>query len=403
MASYLVTGATGQQGGAVVTHLLAAGANVHAVVRDQSSPKATALRDRGVVLFEGTHEEPDTVFRAAAAGCTGVFLNPSVFQPGQAKAQADAIIRACKAGARQTLTSIVLSSTSRTEEMSADLAVPTAVHPWLGQYFTAKVEVEAAVRESGLRYYAILRPPVLAYDYLLPSSANPQGFPDLPRSGTLVTSLNDDVSMPLLDPDDVGRFAAAALLDPAKFSGHEIVLASDNLSPREVRDVLARVSGINIKFHKRTPAEMEETRMIPMFHAFELLANHRPRRVDVKALEEKYGFELTRFAEYMQRNKDELINSLPPRSAAALWGNRTLHSLLAANGWCMGGISRVTHVMVRGEWHWQRCLSFCWPTWPQSRDNFEMISSNSLSLSSLIAVWVYHVLRTKCSWDSCFC
>lgn len=318
MVSYLVTGATGRQGGAVVNRLLAAGAKVHAVVRNQSSPEAAALHERGVVLFEGTHEEPHRVFLAAAKGCTGVFLNLTVFEPGKAGSQADAVINACKTGAGTTLTSIVLSSTSRTDEMSTDLDTAVAVHPWLGQYYTAKSEVEAAVRASGIEHYTILRPPVLAYDYLLPNSATPQAFPQLPRLGTLVTSLNDEGTLPYLDEDDIGMLTAAALLEPAKFSGHEIELASDNLSAREVRDVLAHVSGIDVKLHKRTPSELEETKNTEFFQVFELLANRSPRRVDVEALEETYGIKLTRFSEYMERNKDKLIDSLPPRSAIAL-------------------------------------------------------------------------------------
>ncbi|OQV01431.1 hypothetical protein CLAIMM_06795 [Cladophialophora immunda] len=318
MPKYLVTGATGFQGGAVVTSLLAAGAEVHAVVRDQSSPKAIALRERGVVLFQGTHEEPDTVFRTAAAGCTGVFLNLTIFEPGAAKAQADAIIRACVAGAGETLTSIVLSSTSRTMEMSTQPALAAAVHPWLGNYYTSKAEVEAAVRESGIRDYTILRPPVLDYDYLLPHSASSHAFPELPRSATLVTSLNDDRTMPYLDENDIGKFATTALLDPAKFSGHEIEMASDNLSARDARDILARVSGIDIKLHKRTPAEVEETKNTAFFQIFEELANRVARRVDVEALEQKYGIKTTTFEEYMKKNKEKLLDSLPPRSAAIL-------------------------------------------------------------------------------------
>ena len=318
MASYLVTGATGRQGGAVVNHLLAAGAKVHAVVRNPSSREATALHEKGVVLFEGTYEEPDKVFFAAAKGCTGVFLNLTVFEPGKARAQADAIISACRTGAETTLTSIVLSSTSRTDEMSTELDTASAVHPWLGQYYTAKSEVEAAVRESRIEHYTILRPPVLAYDYLLPSSVTPQAFPQLPRSGTLVTSLDDNGTMPYLDEDDIGMLTVAALLEPSKFSGHEIELASDNLSSQEVRDILGLVSGIDINLHKRTASELEESKMTEFFQVFELLANHSPRRVDVEALEEKYGIKLTRFSEYMEKNKDKLIDSLPPRSAITL-------------------------------------------------------------------------------------
>ncbi len=317
MPTYLVTGSTGQQGSAVVKHLLYSGATIHAVVRDQSSEKSKALASKGVVLFQGTHEEPDDVFRTASKGCTGLFLNPSVFQPGVAKAQAEAIIKACKSGGGDTFTSIVLSSTTRTAEMSADLATAGAISPFLGGYYTAKAEVEVAVRDSGIKHYTILRPPVLNHDYLLPASASPGGFPDLPRSGKLVTTLDDGLTMPYLDPEDVGKLASAALLDPAKFSGHEIELAADNLTAQDVRDVLAKVSGIDIKFHKRTPEEVEAAKMTAFFQAFEMLANVRAAQVDVDALEGKYGIKLTRFTEYMQKNKEKLMDSLPPKSAAA--------------------------------------------------------------------------------------
>ena len=130
--------------------------------------------------------------------------------------------------------------------------------------------------------------------------------------------MKEDETMPYLDEVDVGRVAAAVLLNPAKFSGHETELAADNLSSREVRDILARVSGIDIKLHKRTPAEEEETKMTEFFQVFERLANRLPRRVDVEALEKEYGIKLTRFVEYMERNKDKLMESLPPRSVAAL-------------------------------------------------------------------------------------
>ncbi|KAK5080756.1 hypothetical protein LTR05_008461 [Lithohypha guttulata] len=318
MSTYLVTGATGFQGGAVVTELLAAGMNVHAVVRNKSSPAAIALQGRGVVLFEGTHENPDKVFREAAAGCTGLFFNPTIFDPEGAKSHAKAIIQACKAGAGETLSSIVISSTYRTAEMGKNLHVTAEIHPFLEKYYASKVEVEAAVRDSRIRHITILRAPVLNYDYLLPTSAKPSApFPQLPRSGTLTTSLNEGLTMPHLDENDIGKFATAALLNPAKFSGHEIELAGGNLSPADIRDILVEVSGIELRLHKRTAEELEDSKDREFFQVFELLTNRIPCTIDVAALEEKYGIKLTRFEQYLRRNKDKLIDSLPPRSMAA--------------------------------------------------------------------------------------
>jgi uncharacterized protein YbjT (DUF2867 family) len=318
MPTYLVTGATGQQGGAVVDHLLAAGAKIHAVVRDTSSPKAAALREKGVVLFQGEHENPDEVFRAAAEGCTGLFLNPTVFEPGKARAQGDAIIKAAKAGGGAGLTTVVLSSTSRADEIVKKIHIATEIHPWLGAYWTAKAEVEMAVEESGFQHWTILQPPVLMYDLLLPASAGPHAFPLLPREAEFRTTLNDDRTMPYLDQDDIGRFSAAVFANPAKFSGHRINMAGDNLSTKQVCEILSRVSGVEVKLHKRTPEEIEASKGKEFFQDFEKLNNVDPWYVDVEAMEAKYGIRATRFEEFFVKNKEKLLDSLPPRSAAFL-------------------------------------------------------------------------------------
>ena len=75
-ASYLVTGATGQQGGATARALLSAGATVHALVRNPSSPAAQALQEDGAVLFKGDFDDVPAI-RAATAGVSGVSARPS--------------------------------------------------------------------------------------------------------------------------------------------------------------------------------------------------------------------------------------------------------------------------------------------------------------------------------------
>ncbi|RVX74967.1 hypothetical protein B0A52_01244 [Exophiala mesophila] len=318
MSTFLVTGATGQQGGAVVDELLAAGAKVHATVRDLSAPKAKALASRGVVLFQGTHEEPEEVFKAAAKGCVGLFLNVSTFDPATAKKHAADIIKACKAGAGSTLTSIVLSSTLQVDELIAHADALVEIHPWIAQYYAAKAGVEAAVRESGIANYTILRPPVLHHDYVLPAAASSHAYYELVKSATLVTSIEDDKTLPYLDAGDVGKFAAAALLKPSEFSGHEIALGSENLTARDIAEIISRVSGIPIKLHRRTPEEKEASKNTEFFQGFEGIANRFPRKVDVSALEKKYGIKMTTFEEYMEKNKELLLDSLPPRSSAFL-------------------------------------------------------------------------------------
>lgn len=64
-----VVGGTGQQGGATIDALLAAGARVRATVRDASSDRARALAGRGVELVPGDLDDPEQL-RAASTGCS---------------------------------------------------------------------------------------------------------------------------------------------------------------------------------------------------------------------------------------------------------------------------------------------------------------------------------------------
>ena len=67
----LVTGATGQQGGAVLRHLMPHGWRLRAMVRDPSKPAAQELAAMGVEVVEGDYTDPASLERAMA-GCHGV-------------------------------------------------------------------------------------------------------------------------------------------------------------------------------------------------------------------------------------------------------------------------------------------------------------------------------------------
>jgi uncharacterized protein YbjT (DUF2867 family) len=78
----LVTGATGRQGGATATKLIADGWQVHALVRDPSSDRARTLSEMGVELASGDMDDLASLERAMA-GVYGVFsVQPTVSQPG---------------------------------------------------------------------------------------------------------------------------------------------------------------------------------------------------------------------------------------------------------------------------------------------------------------------------------
>ena len=90
----LVTGATGNVSGSVITNLVSLGAAVRALVRDES--KAQGLKHAGVEVVVGDLEKPKTL-DAAFSGVDKVFLLTSV-GPNAATHASNAIAAAGRAG-----------------------------------------------------------------------------------------------------------------------------------------------------------------------------------------------------------------------------------------------------------------------------------------------------------------
>jgi uncharacterized protein YbjT (DUF2867 family) len=104
----LVTGATGNQGGAVTRALLDAGHRVRALTRRTGSSAALALAGAGAEVVAGDFGDPASL-RAACRGADGVFVMSAPFEAGtEAEVrQATAVLEAAvEAGVGQVVFSI---------------------------------------------------------------------------------------------------------------------------------------------------------------------------------------------------------------------------------------------------------------------------------------------------------
>ena len=80
-AVILVTGATGQQGGAVARELLAAGHKVRAMTRNPDSEAAKALADLGAEVVRGDLNDTASLERALK-GAWGAFAIQNTWEAG---------------------------------------------------------------------------------------------------------------------------------------------------------------------------------------------------------------------------------------------------------------------------------------------------------------------------------
>ncbi|GAB1201687.1 hypothetical protein APSETT445_000270 [Aspergillus pseudonomiae] len=118
-------------------------------------------------------------------------------------------------------------------------------------------------------------------------------------SSVTMTGKHEESTMTVLDPGDVGKFAAAAIVNPAALNKHEIDLGVESLTPAEIVRELSRVSG-------------KEARDLavrdPRLYA-QLWTNEVGYQVNFKELE-KYPIRLTKFSEYLAKHQDEVLEAL---------------------------------------------------------------------------------------------
>ncbi|KKY37932.1 hypothetical protein UCDDA912_g02149 [Diaporthe ampelina] len=305
MGTFLVTQGTGQQSRWVISHLLAAGSKIHAVVRDlQKVPPV--LQDPSITLFRGESQNFEDILKAAQ-GCKGVFLNTFPY-PGLEALQAKTVVEACqKAGIEQ----IVVATTHGTANKAMwDDEITKEIN--LHQYFSSKAAVEEIVRAGGFQSYTILRPAVIHHDFFKPGCYG--NFPRLPTHGELDHLLEDGARLPFTDASDVGKYAAAALRDPAKFGGQEIDLGNELVTIEEARDILTQVSGRPVWVTKRTQKEVEEMCISVFGQAFHLLSNIKDLSWTIagaKEVQDKFGIPFTSLEAAVQRDRALLLECLP--------------------------------------------------------------------------------------------
>lgn len=254
-------------------------------------------------LCPGAFDVLDSL-KAAAAGTTAVFLNvsPTIKELESELRHAKNIIQAAKAAG--TVSSIVYSSVVMTGKHESfpnwGPDYPT------GWYWTSKAAIESNVRGAGFAQWTILRPAFLMCNYVSPVADFM--FPELPKRHTFLSAYKSDNAMTVCDPDDVGKFAAAAFLEPERWDHEEIELGVEALAPKEITESFINASGKDIKTEFYPVEEAAALSAVNSVIRAQLWENEVGYKVDFEALK-KYPIKLTTFDEYLQREKGLVHNT----------------------------------------------------------------------------------------------
>ena len=220
----LVTGGTGSQGGATVTHLLAAKkVRVRVLTRNLESPKAKSLAARGVELVKGDFEDVASL-RTALAGVSAAFSVQQWTEKGGTAAEELNGKRFADAVKASGSPHLVYSSAEGVERNSG-----------LGHY-ESKWAIEQHIRD--LKLPATILRPVGFMDAL--------GVPAIQRGmylGMFRANWGISHRVQFVATYDIGWFAARALEDPERYAGRVIQLAGDELNVADIIRTFKTVTG----------------------------------------------------------------------------------------------------------------------------------------------------------------
>lgn len=233
----LVTGATGQQGGAVARKLLERGFAVRVLTRDTQKPAAKELAGLGAEVVEGDLDDRASIERALE-GVRGVFSVQQFAETGvegevrQGKALADA--------AKETgVEHFVYSSVG-------------SVHKETGiPHFDSKWEVEEHARGIGLPC-TVLRPVFFMQNW--------EWMREPILGGALPQPLDPEKPLQNVAVEDIGAFAALAFENPDQWIGREVDLAGDEMTMTDIAGAFSRVTGREVSY-VQTPWDQFEEQM----------------------------------------------------------------------------------------------------------------------------------------------
>jgi len=232
---FLVIGATGKQGGAVLDALLSRVSpsslpiEILALTRKPDSSKAKSLASKpNVTIIQGDTADASTIF-AKTGPVDGVFL-VSVAIPWKASAEEKQALPPIDASIAHGVKHIVFTSIDRGGAASDQM--PTSVG-----HFAAKYRIEQYLKEKAAgsgTTWTILRPTAFMDNI----------SPDF--NGKVFVSMWAGIGskpLQLVSLKDIGHFGAAALLEAEKYKGQAIGLAGDELTLDEACKVFRETMG----------------------------------------------------------------------------------------------------------------------------------------------------------------
>jgi uncharacterized protein YbjT (DUF2867 family) len=220
----LVTGATGNQGGAVVKHLLTQGVKIRALTRNGNSLAAENLRQAGIEIAVGDmHDRPSLDY--ALNGVNAVFSVQDFWAKGAGyKGEVQQGINLANAALNAGVNHFVQSGMAQGSRIEGI------------EHFESKKAICDHIKSIGLTH-TIVGTVYFMDNFLDPKRGGSMTFP------TLTGTLKPNTKMHMLALDDLGFIVSHILTHRNQYLNQYIDIASDCLTVAEMKNIYEMTAG----------------------------------------------------------------------------------------------------------------------------------------------------------------
>jgi uncharacterized protein YbjT (DUF2867 family) len=261
----LVTGATGQQGGAVARRLIERGHRVKALTRNPESEKAKELKKLGMEPVNGDFTDKVTLVEAMR-GYDTVFSMATPLEKG-VQAETEMAITTFEAALEAGVSHYVYSSVAGADK---NTGIP---------HFESKFKVEQYITGKNIPYT------VVAPVYFMENLRSPFTLPAL-KQGAFSQALPKARKLQMIALQNIAEFVVHVIENPEKFNGKRFEIASDELSGEEVARMLTSTTKCKIGYNE-VPIEQLKSANLDLGLMYEWF-NEVGYSVDLEELKRDY-------------------------------------------------------------------------------------------------------------------
>jgi uncharacterized protein YbjT (DUF2867 family) len=248
-----VVGATGGQGGGLARAILndTSGAfALRAITRNPESDKAKALAAKGAEVVQADLDDLASLTQAFT-GAYGAYCVTNFwehFSPEKEKAQAKNMAEAAKAAGVKHAIWSTFEDTREYVPLDDD-RMPTLMENYKVPHFDAKAEANQYFTDLGVPTTFLLTSGY--WDNMISFGWGPQKGPD----GQLVVVFPmDDVKIPMIWVEDIGKCALGIFKRGEEYIGKTVGVAGEHLTGTEIAEALSEALGKPVTYNAVTPA-----------------------------------------------------------------------------------------------------------------------------------------------------